>query len=154
MSASETRLTIDQLNDESRNFIGTENYYLHATGKLVYTDGVKWLAETGQCYWLIDVVASYQPEIARNDRVYEFQAWRLTVGDVGEYGEGKNAVVECGRDIVDVQAVNNRNHVVVERCVEQKLWTDLPGKGEITLYCIPGQVGHAIKPVLMLTSEY
>ena len=58
------------------NFYGTENYYRHLFG-IVYTDGIRFLAEECQCYWLIDLVASYQS----HDKVKleEFQVYQLTV---------------------------------------------------------------------------
>ena len=48
--------------------IGTENYYRHGVVKnLVYTDGVKAVASKLECYWLIDVVASW---IAYVEQIY------------------------------------------------------------------------------------
>jgi hypothetical protein len=58
-------------------FSGTENYHrvsiLH--GKMVITDGVKYLADEAGCYWLLDIVASVQhlPRMQRE----EFQVWEL-----------------------------------------------------------------------------
>lgn len=40
-------------------FTGTEEWTKHSPLlPLIYTDGVCYLAETAQCYWLIDIVAS------------------------------------------------------------------------------------------------
>jgi len=50
-------------------FIGTEHYYKHWLGK-VYTDGVKYMAEEGQAYWLLDAIFSYM-------RTESFQIWEL-----------------------------------------------------------------------------
>jgi len=36
-------------------FIGTEEYHKYMAG-VVLTDGVKYLAEEGKCFWLIDIV--------------------------------------------------------------------------------------------------
>jgi hypothetical protein len=58
-----------------RKFVGTENYYKHFTG-ISYTDGVKYLAEHGECYWLIDVIGSYY-HMTNDSRVI----WVLTVED-------------------------------------------------------------------------
>lgn len=60
-----------QLNLEQ--FTGTENYYEHWSGRITYTDGVKYLADNAGhgAYWLIDVIASYQPRVER------FQVWRI-----------------------------------------------------------------------------
>ena len=56
MSAVELKVAL-------RNFTGTEHYHQHRTedGKsMLLTDGVKYLAEQAQCYWLLDMVQSYQ----------------------------------------------------------------------------------------------
>jgi hypothetical protein len=44
--------------------IGTANDYRHWLG-LRYTDGIKTLAEGAECYWLMDAIASYQPQLKR-----------------------------------------------------------------------------------------
>lgn len=63
----------------------TENYYKHIFG-FVYTDGVKALASRFSCYWLLDVILSYQPEL-KNDQY--LQVWRLSVN------EDNSALVRC-----------------------------------------------------------
>lgn len=55
-----------------QQFIGTEQYYQHWMRQLVFTDGVKYMAEAGGAYWLIDVIASYR-------RKEPFQIWELNV---------------------------------------------------------------------------
>ena len=52
-------------------FIGTSQYYRHNLG-LLYTDGVKYVADRGGAYWLIDAIASWQidPRI-RNDEMLQ-----------------------------------------------------------------------------------
>ena len=42
------------------NFTGTTQYFKYLGG-LKLTDGVKFLADKG-CYWLLDIIASYQPK--------------------------------------------------------------------------------------------
>ena len=54
-------------------FTCTENYYRHMFG-LNYTDGVKFMAEKGEAYWLIDAIASYRSK-------EPFQVWELVVKD-------------------------------------------------------------------------
>jgi hypothetical protein len=61
--------------EELNQFTGTENYYKHWLGKIVYTDGVKYLADKADAYWLIDLIASYQPTIKN----VPFQIWVLKV---------------------------------------------------------------------------
>ena len=57
-------------------FIGTTNWYKHTFG-ILFTDGIKYLADNAGAYWLIDAVASYQPE--HKDK--PFQIWNLKVND-------------------------------------------------------------------------
>ena len=68
-------------------FSGTEAYHrlspLH--GKLVVTDGVKYLADAAGAYWLIDIIASYQIHLGK----YPFQVWALTKTKTG------GCVVRC-----------------------------------------------------------
>lgn len=61
-------------NDQLRDFTGTSQWFRHFSG-LLFTDGVKAMAETFQAYWLIDLVMSHQtnPKV----RVQPFQAWTL-----------------------------------------------------------------------------
>jgi len=61
--------------EELNQFTGTENYYKHWLGQIVYTDGVKYLVDKAGAYWLIDVIASYQPTIKN----VPFQVWVLKV---------------------------------------------------------------------------
>src|SRR5690348_16493670 len=96
-----TRMNIEALK-ELNQFTGTENYYrqpLH--GRLAYSDGVKFLAENGGAYWLIDLIASYQPMLAkhRDHRLHDLQFWALTVnGD-------RSATVTCVADTDEPPAV-------------------------------------------------
>jgi hypothetical protein len=67
-------VTMVELNDALRGFCGTEMYHKHWL-RMLYTDGVKELANFASCYWLIDMVASVQHE---NKKV-PFQLWRIEV---------------------------------------------------------------------------
>ncbi|MCC3411594.1 MULTISPECIES: DUF6876 family protein [unclassified Microcoleus] len=44
------------------------------------TEGVAFLAKEAECFWLIDAIASYQPEIKKsgNQMLKDFQIWELT----------------------------------------------------------------------------
>lgn len=70
--------TQEQIKDGLLQFTGTFYYYKHAFG-IVYTDGIKYLVEECQCYWLIDVVASYQFE--QKVKKMDFQVFKLLVND-------------------------------------------------------------------------
>ncbi len=59
-------------------FTGTEKWYLHSVfTKVLYTDGIKYVADKAGAYWLIDYIAFAQqnPKIATE----EFQVWKLHV---------------------------------------------------------------------------
>lgn len=47
------------LDHDLQQFTSTQDYHRHFTG-LLYTDGIQYLAEHGQCFWLIDLVGSHQ----------------------------------------------------------------------------------------------
>lgn len=106
-----------------RQFTGTENYWRHWLG-FNYTDGVKYLAEKGEAYWLLDAIGSYQPKV----RNIPFQLWTLKVK------EDKSAVLEMRED--SGQPVKIRQEIP---------FTDFPLE-EIKLYLIDG--------ILLLPSEY
>lgn len=56
-------------------FIGTCYYYKHPLSGMVFTDGVKFIAEKAQAFWLIDAIGSYR-------RKEPFQIWELSrIGD-------------------------------------------------------------------------
>jgi len=109
-----------------RQFTGTENIYRHALVRRIrYTDGVQYLAEAGQAYWLLDAIACAQlePEIAAEG----FQLWTLTV-----HGD-HSADLRC--------TDGDGNEIKLERI----RFTDFPLKS-ISLYCTDNTV--------LLPSEY
>ena len=58
-------------------FTGTENYFKHWSKRIVFTDGVRFLAESVDAFWLIDLITSYQPlDVER-------QYWTLKTGGRG-----------------------------------------------------------------------
>jgi len=106
-------------------FTGTENYYIHFTG-LKYTDGIKYLADKTNCYWFIDIVASYQKE--EKVKNCHFQIWLLRVF------KDHTAVVSMVED--------TNTPVIVFQEIE---YADF-SLGEIEVYCIDN--------VMLLKSEY
>lgn len=109
---------------------GTTQYFRHWTRALVYTDGVKLLAEHGGAYWLIDLVASHQPNVRRvlkkriqeaghPDNVDNRQVWELEV-------DGGQAVATCRIQSDPASA---------EPIVQQEIpLTDFPIQGKTRLY--------------------
>ncbi|VFU10936.1 DUF6876 family protein [Methylocella tundrae] len=60
-------------------FTGSEHWYRHALVRdILYTDGVKYVAETAGAYWLNDEIALTQ-RFDKRIAAEEFQLWRLTV---------------------------------------------------------------------------
>lgn len=107
-------------------FTGTNTLYRHRLVRtVIYTEGVKHVAEEGKAYWLIDYIASMQVEykIAKNP----FQVWKLVVDD------GHQALITC-------EDCNGRNIYK-----DDFLNTDFPLR-EITLWITEN--------VLLLPSEY
>lgn len=121
---SEYRFTESDL----RQFTGTTQWYAHPLGVLL-TDGVLYLAERGNAFWLIDLIAVYQfdPRILHDAMLQQIQFWRLTVNT------DRSAVLICERDSDDVAITLDIP------------FTDFP-LSSITLYCQDG--------VLLLPSEY
>jgi hypothetical protein len=119
MEANKLRHALD-------GFTGTVEYHRHFTG-LQLTDGAFFLAENAGAHWLVDIVASYQPQAMRDPMLRNFQVWRLAVA------KDRTAVVTCERDTDDV---------FLKREVP---YTDFPLE-EVTLYVQNG--------VLLLPSEY
>ena len=76
-------------------FTGSEIKFKHWLGKIEYTEGVKFLADKAQAYWLIDAVVSYQSKslLQQYPELTEFQLWQL------EVNEDKTAVLTCRADV-------------------------------------------------------
>lgn len=75
--------------EDLEQFIGTSQYFRHWTG-LLYTDGISYLAEEGEAYWLLDSIGSYQR--SPNVRNVELQFWELAVR------ENRSAVLNMRQD--------------------------------------------------------
>ena len=71
-------------NDVLRDYNCTDGYYRFNFG-LIATSGVKALADAFKAYWLLDVIASYQHQLKKE----EFQAWRL------KRFKDSSAIVSC-----------------------------------------------------------
>ena len=108
---------------ELNQFTGSENWYKHWLG-ILYTDGVKFLAEKAGAYWLIDAIASYQKSLKH----VSFQMWTLRVK------EDHSAVLQMQED--------SNTPPLVEQYIE---YSDFPLES-IRLFFIDG--------VLLLPSEY
>ena len=111
------------LEEELAQFHGTQHYYRNFTG-LLFSDGVKYLADKAGCYWLIDLIGSHQPKV----KEVGFQLWEL------EVVEELAAVVTMREDTGEL--------VLVRQNIP---YTDFPLR-EFSFYCIDN--------VMLLKSEY
>jgi hypothetical protein len=87
----ETKLTPAQIENELAQCTGGDEYHRHPISGLLYTDGVRTMAEVCGAYWLIDIVASYQYKFTEAPSLSEFQVWELKV-------KGNRGVVTCQSD--------------------------------------------------------
>lgn len=93
------------IEDGLRQFYGAEFYY-HASlhGGVVYTEGVEYLAESAQAYWLIDAIASYYGSdemrlaLASDVRLHSMHFWKLEkiAGDRNQALLTARADSQCG----------------------------------------------------------
>jgi hypothetical protein len=117
------------------NFYGTENWHRFSPlfRKHLLTDGVKWLADNANCYWLMDAICSYHSKCMKDPKgmLQNIQFWTLKV-------DGNKATLTCERDTDDVAII-------------QKIeYTDFP-LPEIKLYVQPMGDGHFC---ILLPSEH
>jgi hypothetical protein len=124
----------EEIENGLANFYGTEQYHKFSMlfSKHLITDGVKYLANTAECYWLLDIICSYHRKCMNDPKrmLQDFQVWTLTVKD----GKGK---VICERDTGDV---------AIKQIIES---TNFP-LSEIKLYVMPRGDGSYI---ILLPSE-
>lgn len=115
-----------------RHFSGSTQFFRHPLSKkLIYTEGVKYLADEVGAHWLIDVVASYIPTLEKKLPHEYLFVWVLKLD--GQGGCHVSAHVDSDEP------------AIVQQHIE---YTDFPG--DFTLFL--GQSGPHW--TLMLTSEY
>ena len=108
-----------------RHFTGSEQTFYHPMfKKFVYTEGVRYLAQNAECYWLLEHIFLHQtnPKV----KAEEFQTWKLVKN-------GSRATI----------TIDDGNGNIVETF--QISYTDFP-LNEFTLWL----VGNT----LLLPSEY
>ncbi len=68
---------IEEVREYRRQCNGSVDQHRHFLG-ILYTDGIKLVADKLEAHWLIDLVASWQPSIKkRHPERWGFQVWRL-----------------------------------------------------------------------------
>lgn len=80
------------------HFTGSETLWRHVLRpNMFYTDGVKYVAQAGEAYWLLDVIVSAQ--MLRRVKREEFQVWGFKVDGssgviVADDGNGKELFIQ------------------------------------------------------------
>lgn len=103
-------MTTTQLLRDLAQFTGSTRFWRHClTRDFYWTEGINYLAEEAQCYWLIDTIAFYQRlcrrEMKGNKPLAYFQLWILSVSNLEGQREhpflepqDSQAVLTCWRD--------------------------------------------------------
>lgn len=121
-------------------FTGTERWHKWSAlfPRVLLTDGAHYIAENAGengAYWLMDAIASYQPDLLRVHSMRSFQLWKLEV-DTAKH----TAVLSCQED-------SDLTPLVTQEIEYTDF--DLP---ELRLYCMPS--GDGKTQVILLPSEY
>lgn len=66
------------LQDDLRNFTGTEQYHKYWLGSMIYTDGVAHFADAGGCHWFLDIIGT---EVFELHKVNPFIGVTMTVAN-------------------------------------------------------------------------
>lgn len=133
---TKNKMTTEEIEEVLNGFSGSFHYYPNTSySRDVHTDGVHWLAEVCEAFWLIDAITSHQGHA--KVRRQELQIWKL------EVLENRKAVLTCTDGLEDSPEVTRQ---VIP-------YTDFPLK-EITLYLELGSI-DMVNPtwVLMLPGE-
>lgn len=127
-------MTTSELRSQLEGFTGTEGYHrLTLSRRLVGTDGVAFLAQAANCFWLIDAIASHQPACMKDEMLQGIQFWTLKVKD-------QSAKLICERDQGDVFLTQDIPY------------TDFP-LDEIKIWVEAGECGGQPVMVAMLPGE-
>jgi len=85
---------------ELRQFTGSELFYQHRNN-LVYTEGIRHVANRGDAYWLVDAISSwigsqaFVAAVRKDDRIGFMHFWKL------EVHEDRTAVLSARADSPD-----------------------------------------------------
>ena len=127
-----------ELQNELSQFHGTEKYHkLTIFPGIVGTDGVAYLAQNAECFWLIDEIAIAQRDskIRKNQALQDIQFWQLTVND------NKGVLVCC----------EDEGKPVYEKEIP---YTDFPLASQKIWVAAAGDPDGKLFKVMMLPSEY
>jgi hypothetical protein len=122
----------EEIERELQHFSGSEMVWAHWTHGAVYTDGVRYLAQAAEAYWLIDAIVSHQG----NNRVKreDFQVWKLRLVRPKDHKAMPSWELRCED--------GNHNEVVTQH-IE---WSTFPLPNGIDIWLVNG--------TLLLPGEY
>lgn len=119
----------DRIEAALRQFTGSFERYRHQINRrVIYTPGVKYLAETAGAYWLIDAIASwigshtFNQALEKDERVQWLHFWRLNV-DQEQSTAVLTAVPDSGEAAFITQKVPFTDFPLNETC----LWAGFDG---------------------------
>jgi hypothetical protein len=144
----------EELEAELPHFTGTEEYhrlrYPWLRKEFLLTDGAKYLADKAAAYWLMDLIASHQPN--KKVATEGFQTWRLYVqGDKPDNKSLPPVVLAWKKKARPGEAIITCDDGNGNILVTQKIqYTDFP-LAEIKLYVTNDDFNGI---VVMLPSEY
>ncbi|MDO8954440.1 MAG: hypothetical protein Q7V63_06300 [Gammaproteobacteria bacterium] len=122
--------------DELNQFTGTEAWYKHWLSGMVYTDGIKYMAEEAGAYWLIDEIAIRLPSVIKKYPEYFYAVKFIAKNNdkaIIEFTDGNNTALKK----VHIQ------------------FTDFPVKEQtLTFFLSPLPIKDKRHWCLMLASEY
>ena len=111
-------MSTHELQNNLSQYTGTENYY-RVMPRLVITDGVRYLANQANSYWLVSLIYSH---LTTQPICSEFVVARLTV-----IGKTADLVIDDGNDqIIAKQAIEYTDFPLDEMCIyccyQEKTW--------------------------------
>lgn len=124
---------------ELSQFYGSDKYYTNPMYKqMVYTTGVRYMAEHIGAYWLLDMIAfDFLPKLLRPETKDRFYTIRLTVKPDGD----ARVIVTNGND----------DKPIISREVD---YTDFPVVKDFKLFLCETVVAEGERYMLMLPDEY
>ena len=129
-------LSPEELQAGLAQFTGTETWYRYRLGQVIlayYTDGIKYLADHAECYWLLTEIVAAQTEA--NISTEPFQVWNLRID------ENYHATLYCE---------DGNDNGLFTKAIS---FTDFPLQ-EISIWVEYGEIEGTYKPILLLPSEH
>jgi len=107
---------------------GSEQFFRHTFLPVVYTEGMRYVAETCGAYWLIDLIGSWQPKVRRKlAGTRNFQVWELA-----RHSDGQRWIARCWSDTPNKSTVLARQVIGYSDFPEELL--------PFTCWCVDGTI--------------